>query len=88
MFSYICVKYLARLIIGYDILGHTRCRRVRVVGTKKYGKSYLLLFLVQFSYDLEIFFLVTARDPKVSHFFQQKTLEKWDTLGSWTVICR
>jgi len=25
-----------------------------------------------------------VRDPKVSHFFQQKTLEKWDTLGIFT----
>ena len=25
-----------------------------------------------------------VRDPKVSHFFKQKTLEKWDTLGTFT----
>jgi len=25
-----------------------------------------------------------VRDPKVSHFFQQKTFEKWDTLGTFT----
>jgi len=27
---------------------------------------------------------LTVRDPKVSHFFQQKRLEKWDTLGAFT----
>jgi len=26
----------------------------------------------------------TVRDPKVSHFFHHKTLEKWDTLGTFT----
>ena len=26
----------------------------------------------------------TVRDPKVSHFFERKTLEKWDTLGTFT----
>ena len=26
----------------------------------------------------------TVRDPKVSDFFQQKTLEKWDTLGKFS----
>ena len=26
----------------------------------------------------------TVRDPKVSHFFQKKTLEKCDTLGTFT----
>ena len=27
---------------------------------------------------------ITVRDPKVSHFLKQKTLEKWDTLGTFT----
>mgnify|MGYP006944944068 CR=1 FL=1 len=26
----------------------------------------------------------TVRDPKVPHFFQQKTSKKWDTLGTFT----
>ena len=26
----------------------------------------------------------TVRDPKVSHFFQTKTLKKWDTLRTFT----
>jgi len=27
----------------------------------------------------------TVRDPKVSNFFLKKTLEKWDTLGTFTL---
>ena len=30
------------------------------------------------------FYICTVRDPKVYHFFQQKMLEKWDTLGTFT----
>ena len=39
---------------------------------------------MQYRFQRYNFLLQSVHDYKVSHIFQQKTLEKWDTLGTFT----